>query len=75
MGPDLTGPNFNQSDVNTVEVLAKRAKHSMFGADEADTKSITEDLKKDEDQEADEKEASEAMNKEERDAKNNITVS
>ena len=38
MGPDLTGPNFNQSQEETVEVLAKRAKHNLFGADESDTK-------------------------------------
>jgi hypothetical protein len=49
MGPELTGPNFNQSDVNTVEALAKRAKHQMFGADEEDTKNLTEGLLKDED--------------------------
>lgn len=49
MGPDLTGPNFNQTEVETVDVLAKRAKHNLFGADETDTKSITESLTKDED--------------------------
>lgn len=45
MGPDLTGPNMNQSEVETVEVLAKRAKHAMFGADEQDTKSLVKDFK------------------------------
>lgn len=53
MGPDLTGPNFNQP--GPVEELAKRAKTNMFPADEQDTKSITESLLKDEDKEEEEK--------------------
>jgi hypothetical protein len=47
----------------------------LFGADEQDTKSITESLAKDEEQEEEEKDAAGAMNKSEREAKNNITVS
>lgn len=73
MGPDLTGPNFNQP--GPVEELAKRAKTNMFPADEQDTKSITESLLKDEDKEEEEKLAAGAMDKSEREAKNNITVS
>lgn len=49
MGPDLTGPNFNQSEKETVEVLAKRAKKNLFGADDSDTKSIVSDIVKTED--------------------------
>jgi len=73
MGPDLTGPNFNQP--GPVEELAKRAKTNMFPADEQDTKSITESLLKDEDKEEEDKLAAGAMDKSEREAKNNITVS
>jgi hypothetical protein len=73
MGPDLTGPNFNQP--GPIEELAKRAKTNMFPADEQDTKSITESLLKDEDKEEEEKLAAGAMDKSEREAKNNITIS
>jgi len=69
MGKDLTGPHYNTS-CESVSKLAKRAKSNLFGADEKDTKSITGDLSKSEDEEEDEKEAAGAMNKAEREAKN-----
>jgi len=74
MGADLTGPNFNQSEEETVGVLAKRAKHNLFGADESDTKSIVTDILKTDEQETDQKDAQGAMNKAERQAKNNATT-
>ena len=70
MGPDLTGPNFNQSQEETVEVLAKRAKHNLFGADDSDTKSLVNDITKTEEEEADEKDAADALDKREREAQN-----
>lgn len=56
-----------------MEVLAKRAKHSLYGADESDTKSIVTDILKTEEQETDQKDASGAMDKADRQAKNNVT--
>ena len=70
MGPALTGPNFNQSQELTVEVLAKRAKQNLFGADESDTKSLVNDITKTEEEEADEKDAANALDKREREAQN-----
>ena len=70
MGPDLTGPNFEQPEKETVEVLAKRAKHNLYGADSSDTKSIVSEILKTEDQEMDERDAAGAEDRKERDSRN-----
>lgn len=70
MDKDLSGPNFNQSEVETVEALAKRAKKRLFGATKNDTKDIAKSLLEGDEQ----KGAEEPLNKAEREAKNSNTT-